>query len=169
MASVIRRNAASGKSSLTVAATNIGDGSKAPDPLNIRLNGRLLHSSRARQWKRPSPAPGAGLRMFFVGGSDPAHSAPPGNPSAQPFSPPPRSTDGARTDQSGTNLAQPAASKPSTNTRPTEMPMKQREPGALLARFRAPGAGLPYDGPSSQRRSNNGPPEHPQTPEGDDS
>ena len=45
------------------------------------------------------------------------------------FFPPPRSTDGARIKQSGTNLAPAAASKPSTNARPTEMPMKQREPG----------------------------------------
>ena len=57
---------AGGKSSLTVAATNIGDGSEPPGPLNIRPNGRLLHSMR--QWKRPSPAPGAALRKFFVGG-----------------------------------------------------------------------------------------------------
>ena len=58
------------KSSLTVAATNIGDGTKAPGPFdvrlaNVRLNGRLLHSMR--QWKRPSPAPGAALRKFFCG------------------------------------------------------------------------------------------------------
>ena len=37
--------------------------------------------------------------------------------------------DGARIKQSGTHVAQPAAGKPSTNVRPTEMPMKQREPG----------------------------------------
>ena len=67
--------------------------------------------------------------MFFVGGSRPARSAQPVKPSAQPFFPPPRSTDGARIKQSGTNLASAAASKPSTNARPTEMPMKQREPG----------------------------------------
>ena len=40
------RNATSAKSNLTVAATNIGDASKAPDPFNVRLNGRLLHSIR---------------------------------------------------------------------------------------------------------------------------
>ena len=67
--------------------------------------------------------------MFFVGGSRPVRSAQPVKPSAQPFFPPPRSTDGARIKQSGTNLAPAAASKPSTNARPTEMPMKQREPG----------------------------------------
>ena len=33
--------------------------------------------------------------MFFVGGSGPARCAPAGNPSAQPFSPRPRSTAGA--------------------------------------------------------------------------
>ena len=52
MASVIRRNAASGKSSLTVAATNNDDGSEAPDPfnvrlVNVRLNGRLLQFPHA--------------------------------------------------------------------------------------------------------------------------
>ena len=58
--SVIRRNATRPKSSLTVAATNIGDGHKALNPfnvrlVNVRLNGRLLHSPRTRQWRRPSP------------------------------------------------------------------------------------------------------------------
>ena len=68
------RNATGGKSSNTVAATNIGDGSERPNPFNVRpvhvrLNGRLLHSSSLPwQWNRPSPAPGAALRMFFVGG-----------------------------------------------------------------------------------------------------
>ena len=66
--------------------------------------------------------------MFFVGGSRPARTAPPVNPSAQPFPPPPRSTDGAHTDRSGTHVAPAAAGKPSTNARPTEMPMKQHEP-----------------------------------------
>ena len=67
--------------------------------------------------------------MFLVGGSRPTCTAPPVRPSAQPFFPPPRSTDGARIKQSGTNLEPAAAGKPSTNARPTEMPMKQREPG----------------------------------------
>ena len=67
--------------------------------------------------------------MFLVGCPRPVRTAPPVKPSAQPFFPPPRSTDGARIKQSGTNLAPAAASKPSTNARPTEMPMKQREPG----------------------------------------
>ena len=67
--------------------------------------------------------------MFFVGGSRPARTAPPVKPSAQPFFPPPRSTDGARIKQSETNLAPAAAGKPSTDARPTEMPVKQREPG----------------------------------------
>ena len=39
--------------------------------------------------------------MFFVGGSGPAHSAPPIRPSAQPFSPRPRSTAGAHIDPCG--------------------------------------------------------------------
>ena len=73
-----------------------------------------LFSSLPWQWKRPSPAPGAALRKFFVGSAGPAHSAPPVRPSAQPFSPPPRSTDGAHTDRSGTQVAQGAAGKPST-------------------------------------------------------
>ena len=58
-------------------------------------------SSRAGQWKRPSPALGAALRKFFVGSAGPARSAPPVRPSAQPFPPPPRSTDGAHINPSG--------------------------------------------------------------------
>ena len=42
LASVIRRDVTGGKSSLTVAATNIGDGTKAPGPFNVRLNDRLI-------------------------------------------------------------------------------------------------------------------------------
>ena len=41
--------------------------------------------------------------MFLVGGSRPVRTAPPVKPSDQPFFPPPRSTDGARIKQSGTN------------------------------------------------------------------
>ena len=60
---------AGGKSSLTVAATNIGDGSEPPGPLNIRPNGRLLHSSRSRgngsgQARLEEPL----YESFFVGG-----------------------------------------------------------------------------------------------------
>ena len=40
----------------------------------------------AREWKQPSPARGAALRMFLVGCPRPARSAPPVKPSAQPFS-----------------------------------------------------------------------------------
>ena len=130
-----RRNATGGKSGLTVAATKAGDGSKAPDPfnvrlVNVRLNGPLLHSSRMRdssrmrEWKRPSPARGAALRMFFAGGSGPARSAPPVRPRPSRF-PRPRVP---RTERALSNLAQPAAGKPSTNARPKEMPMKQHEP-----------------------------------------
>ena len=39
--------------------------------------------------------------MFFVGGSGPARTAPPVRPSAQPFPPPPRSTDGAHINPGG--------------------------------------------------------------------
>ena len=74
LASVIRRDVTGGKSSLTVAATNIGDGSERPIHLT---SGQCTFGSmaacstavpRAGQWKRPSPAPGAALRKFFVGG-----------------------------------------------------------------------------------------------------
>ena len=39
--------------------------------------------------------------MFFVGGAGPARSAPTVRPSAQPFPPPPRSTDGAHINPGG--------------------------------------------------------------------
>ena len=93
------------KSSLTVAATNIGDVSKPPDPfnvrlVNVRLNGRLL------QFPRPAmeaARPGSRSRStdVFVGGSGPARTAPPVKPSAQPFPPPLRSTDGAHINPGG--------------------------------------------------------------------
>ena len=67
--------------------------------------------------------------MFFVGGSRPVRSAPPVKPSAQPFFFRPRVP---RTEHALSNLEpiwpQGAAGNPSTNARPTEMPMKQREP-----------------------------------------
>ena len=127
LASVIRRNAAIGKSSLTVAATNIADGSEAPNPfdvrlVNVRLNGRPLHIMR--QWRRPSPARGAALRMFswVVQGRRAPRRPSSRRPSRFPCLPVPR------TEPALSNVAQPAARKPSTNARPTEMPMKQREP-----------------------------------------
>ena len=98
-----RGNATGGKSSLTVAATDIGDAPKAPDPFNLRLNGRLLQCPHAAM---EAARPGSRSRStdVFVGGSRPARNAPPVKPSAQPFSPRPRSTDGVHIDQSGTNL-----------------------------------------------------------------
>ena len=54
-------------------------------------------SSRARQWKRPSPARGAALRKFFCGWQGRRAAPPPVRPSTQPFSPPPRSTATERT------------------------------------------------------------------------
>ena len=85
-----------GKSSPTVAATNIGDGSKAPGPFkvrpaNVRLNGRLLQFRRAAM---EAAKPGSRSRCtdVFLGWSRPARTALPVKPSAQPFSPPPRST-----------------------------------------------------------------------------
>ena len=98
-----RGNATGGKSSLTVAATDIGDAPKAPDPFNLRLNGRLLQCPHAAM---EAARPGSRSRStdVFVGGSRPARNAPPVKPSAQPFSQRPRSTDGVHIDQSGTNL-----------------------------------------------------------------
>ena len=103
--SVIRRNATGGKSSLTVAATNIGDGTKAPGPFdvrlaNVRLNGRPLQFPPVAM---EAAQPGSRSRSTkgFCGWSGPARSAPPVRPSAQPFSPPPRSTDGARINPGG--------------------------------------------------------------------
>ena len=98
-----RGNATGGKSSNTVAATDIGDAPKAPDPFNVRLNGRLLQCPHAAM---EAARPGLRSRStdVFVGGSRPARIAPPIKPSAQPFSPRPRSTVGVHIDQSATNL-----------------------------------------------------------------
>ena len=76
---------------------------KAPDPFNVRRNGRLLQCPHAAM---EAARPGLRRRStdVFVGGSRPARIAPPIKPSAQPFSPRPRSTDGVHIDQSGTNL-----------------------------------------------------------------
>ena len=148
LVSGILRNATGGKSRLTVAATDIGDGTKALNPFNVRLvivrlNGRLLHSSsRTRQWRWPSPAPGAALRMVFVGGSGPARSAPPVRPSAQPF-PRPRVPLPERT---FSNIAQLAASKPSTQCQTNGDAY-----GATRSGIARPGGSGPHDPRTSRR------------------
>ena len=142
--------------------------------VNIRLNGRLLHS--VRQWKRPSLARGAALRRFFLGGSRPARTAPPVRPSAQPFSPPVCSTAGAHINQSGPSGCRQALHQYQTNGDAHE---------ATRAGIARPAGGRAWAGsapaplssgyrasirrPKPPGRLNNGPPEHPQTPEGDDS
>ena len=92
-----RRNATGGKSSLTVAAPNIGDGSEAPNSfndrlVNVRRNGPLLQcqcvgngSGKARL---EEPLYECFCGWFKAG----ARTTPPIKPSAQPFSPRPRST-----------------------------------------------------------------------------
>ena len=163
LASVIRRNATGDKSSLAVAEANDDDGSEAHPPFNVRLvivrlNGRLPHSSRTRQWRWPSPAPGAALRMVFVGGSGATRSAPAVKPSAQPFSPPPRSTDGAHINPCGPTGGRQAVHQCQTQgdayeaTRAGRTQPDAVELGRALPRpgFGAPGTGLPYDGPNPQ-------------------
>ena len=127
-----RGNATGGKSSLTVAATDIGDAPKAPDPFNLRLNGRLLQCPHAAM---EAARPGSRSRStdVFVGGSRPARNAPPVKPSAQPFSPRPRSTDGVHIDQSGTNLEptwnldlRTVVSTQTRERRPRELPQRPR-------------------------------------------
>ena len=94
-------------------------------PIHITFGSMAaIFSSRTRQWKRPSPAPGAALRKVFVGGRAGAQRA--GRQAVGPaVFPAPAFHCAERT---STHVAPPAAGKPSTNTRPKEMPMKQREP-----------------------------------------
>ena len=79
------------KSSLTVAATDIGDGTKAPGPFDVRLNGRLIQFPPVAM-EAAKPGSRSRSTKVFCGWSGPARSAPAVKPSAQPFSPPPRST-----------------------------------------------------------------------------
>ena len=93
LASVIRRDATGGKSSLTVAATNIGDGSERP--IHLTSGQCTFGSMAACSTAVPAHGNGGGQARleeplygcFFVGGSGPARSAPAVRPSAQPFSP----------------------------------------------------------------------------------
>ena len=158
------RNATGGKSSNTVAATNIGDGSERPThltsrPVRVRLNRRLLHSSsRTRQWKRPSPARGAALQIFFVGGSGPARSAPPVRPSAQRF---PRlrvPLRGAHINPCGPTGCRQALHQYQTQGDAHEATRsgiawpggRRKSLGRERSCFEAPGTGLPYAGPNPQ-------------------
>ena len=110
--------------------------------------------------------------MFFVGGRAGAQRA--GRQAVGPaVFPAPAFHCAERT---STHVAQPAAGKPSTNARPKEMPMKQRDPGIArpggrrksLGRerprpgFEAPGAGTSIRRPKPPGPPNNGTPEHPQ-------
>ena len=100
------------KSSLAVAATNVGHASNAPDLLNIRLanirlNGRLLQFPHTAM-EAAKPGSRSRSTKVFCGWSGPARSAPPVRPSAQPFSPPPRSTDGAHINPCGPSGCQQA-------------------------------------------------------------
>ena len=146
--SVIRRNATGGKSSLTVAATNTADRLKRQSIERSAQWPPAPQFQRTRQWKRPIPARGAALRIVFCGWFKAgAHRA--GRQAVGPAVFPASAFHGL--ERTLTHVAQPAASRPSTNTRPKEMPMKQREPeehgrpaeepgpGALLPRFRSSG------------------------------
>ena len=129
LASVIRRNATGGKSSITVVSANYDDGSNAPNPFdvrlaNVRLNGRLLHTVPAYgdgsgQTRLEEPLYGC-FSWVVQGGAQRAARQAVG-PAVSPAS--------AFHGRSAINPCGPTgAGRPSTNTRPTEMPMKQREP-----------------------------------------
>ena len=128
------------KSSLTVAAPNIGDGSEPPNLfdvrlVNLQLSG-LLRSARTRQWKRPSPARGAALRMFswMVQGRRAARRPPSRRPSRFPRPRVPR------TERTLTQVAQGAAGNPSTNARSTGDAYEATRPGRAR-----PGGPGPHD------------------------
>ena len=163
------------KSSLTVAATNIGDGTKAPGPFDVRLNDRLIQfppvameaakpGSRSRSTKVFCGWLRAGAQRAGRQAVGPAVFPAPAFHCAE---------------RTSTHVAQPAASRPSTNARPKEMPMKQREPGEPGRTAEEPGPGAPpprFRGsgyrasirrPKPPGPPNNGPPKH--SPEGDDS
>ena len=100
----------------------------------------------------------------FVGGSGPARSAPAVRPSAQPFSPPPRSTDGAQL----TDVAQPGG-RQALHQCQTQGDAHEATRAGIARPGRTaeePGPGAP---PPRFRNSgyppgpNNGTPEHPQT------
>ena len=94
-------------------------------PIHITFGSMAaLFSSLPWQWKRPSPAPGAALRKVFVGGQGRRAARRPSGRRPSRF---PRLRV-PRTERTSTQVAQPAAGNPSTNARPKEMPMKQRDP-----------------------------------------
>ena len=112
------------KSSLTVAATNIGDGTKAPGPFDVRLNDRLIQFPPVAM---EAAKPGSRSRStnVFCGGCR-AGAQRAGRQAVGPaVFPAPAFHCAERT---STHVAQPAAGNPSTNARLKEMPMKQREP-----------------------------------------
>ena len=84
-----------------------------------------LFSSPRGAMEAAKPGSRSRSTKVFLWVAGPARSAPAVKPSAQPFSPPPRSTARSAHQPMWPNRL---ASKPSTNTRPKEMPMKQRDP-----------------------------------------
>ena len=165
---------AGGKSSLTVAATNIGDGTKAHTPFdvrlaNVRLNGRLLHSMR--QWKRPSPAPGAALRKFFCGWQGRRAARRPSSRRPSRFPRPRVPLRGARINPCGPSGGQQALHQCQTQGDAHEAtrsgiarcwPAEEPGPGAPPPRFRNSGRRASIRRPKPPG-PNNGTPEHPQT------
>ena len=163
LASVIRRDATGGKSSNTVAATNIGDGSERP--IHLTSGQCTFGSMAACSTAVPAHGNGSGqarleeplYEIFFVGGSGPARSAPAVKPSAQPFSPPPRSTARSAHQPMWPNR-RPASPPPIPDPRRCLLSNASRESPAgrrkSLGRenprpgFEAPGAGLPHEGPT---------------------
>ena len=114
-----------GKSSLTAVATNTGDGSEAPNPFNVRLNGRLIQFPPVAM---EAAKPGSRSRStdVFCGGCRAAGAQRAGRQAVGPAVFPAPAFH--CTERTSTHVAQPAAGKPSTNARPKEMPMKQRDP-----------------------------------------
>ena len=148
---------------MTSGSASSGQTSRAPKaafrPVHLKSGQRTFGSMAAcftssgvRRWKRLSPAPRAVLRMFFVDGSGPAHTAPPVKPPAQPFSPPARPTAGARIKQCSPTGCQQAVHQCQTHgdaheaTRAGRAPAGRRKSlGLERSRpgFEAPGTGLP--------------------------
>ena len=143
---------------------------KALAPLGLPAEGRLLQFPPVAM---EAAKPGSRSRSTkgFCGWSGPARSAPPVRPSAQPFSPPPRSTDGAHTDRSGPNRLR--ASPPPCQTQGDAHEAtrsgiarpggRRKSLGRETLLFRSSGYRASIRRPKPPGPPNNGTPEHPQT------
>ena len=147
------------KSSLTVAATNIGDGTKAPGPFNVRLNDRLIQFPPVAM-EAAKPGSRSRSTKVFCGWQGRRAARRPSSRRPSRFPRPRVPLRGARINPCGPTGCRQALHRYQTQGDAHEATRSGiARPGGRrksLGRERprpdveAPGAGLPYDGPSPQ-------------------